>query len=163
MRYKIIIPLLLIASLLFCACGQKETQMQVHFYYCRKDIEYDQVNGAIGYELCSNPLDHSAYGKYFSNYLSGPKTKDLVSPFPAGTELISISVEQQTVHIVLNDSFAELTGIELSIACACISLTAKEMTGCANVEISTQNALLDNQRTIVINTNTLQLSDQIHP
>lgn len=163
MRYKNLVLLLLILNLFLCSCGQEKPPQQVRFYYCNKNIDYGFSSNTIGYEPCGDPLDHSAYDKYFSNYLSGPKTNALISPFPAGTTLVSFFVEQQTANIVLNDEFSILTGIELSLACACISLTVQDMTGCATVEISAQNALLDNQESIIINTNTIHLNDQIHP
>ena len=160
MRSKLSVLLVLCCLILSC-CGQKETQSQVHFYYCRNSVDYK--NGIISSEVRNEPVDHPEYKELFSAYLAGPHSKGLKSPYPSGTSLISVTVEDQTAHLVLNDKFAELTGIRLSVACTCLALTVKDVTGCATVEIRAQNALLDSQRTITVDTNAIALTDHVHP
>ena len=136
---------------------------QTTFYYCIKQADYSSENSAIGSESCSEPIHHLDYNKILENYFSGPNSSELLSPFPAGTKLVSFTLDQQTAHIVLSDHFAELSGVDLTVACACLSITVENMTNCATVTISAEKKLLDNQESITIDTKSLLLTDHVHP
>ena len=159
MKYKILISAFLIISLILCGCNLSNQQTTSKFYYCYAEIEYGLTDKIIHYEQRSKSPDPLDYELILSSYLEGPKSSDLKSPFPAGTALVSFSVDQQIASIVLNNVFSDLSGIELTLACACLSLTVEDISGCAQVQISAQNTLLDNKQIITINTNDLKLYD----
>ena len=165
MRCKSLLCILILMIVLCCVfgCSQKDNENQISFYYCNSKVDYTPDDSLIGFEFYNKSIDPFAYDKLLHTYLEGPQSKTLLSPFPNGTTLVSISIEQQTAYITLSDDFAKLTGIKLSIACACIGLTVKNITGCAKVVISAQNALLEQQQSITINTNEIQLTDNIRP
>lgn len=163
MKYKCMIVPILIICLLCCGCNKTQNQTQIIFYYCNNQMDYKANNSAIGSEICNEPIDHLDYDKLLTNYLSGPHSTNLISPFPSGTSLINFSLDQQSAHVVLSDTFATLTGVELTIACVCISKTVENMTNCATVTISAQNALLDNQESIIIDAQNIFLTDHVHP
>ena len=157
MKSKILLLFLLCTCILLVGCNP-QTGSNTNFYYLSQ-ASYDSPQGNIGHELCKDKADPLAYNELLNSYLSGPRSNDFTNPFPAETQLISITLEQETATIVLSDHVAELTGIDLTLACTCISLTVKDMTGCANVQIRAQNKLLDNHQFISINTNSIQISD----
>ena len=159
MKIKAYWILLLCAVIILCGCNT-QSNFGINFYY-PKQADYESTQENIGHEFLNIAPDPLAYTEILNNYLAGPKTKNLTNPFPGGTHLVSISLEQETATLILSDQIAELTGIDLTLACTCLSLTVKNMTGCAIVQIRAQNKLLDNQQSININTNTILLVDNV--
>ena len=159
MKLKSFLICLLCLLIFFSGCNSNPADKGINFYYCQTKIDYDAPQGAIGSEFRNEPIDPLAYNKLLTQYLSGPKSSGLVSPFPEGVYLVSFAIEQQNATIVLSDHIAELNGIDLSIACTCLSLTVKELTGCASVQIRAQNELLDSKQSVTINTNAILLSE----
>ena len=43
--------------------------------------------------------------------------------FPKGVELVKFSLEGGCAYITVSDFFSTLTGINLQLACACLTLT----------------------------------------
>ena len=162
MKFKIPVFILFICSLFLCGCHKEDTTTQAKFYYRNNQVNYKD-NGTIGSESYAGTLDPLAYNELINAYLSGPNSQDLSNPFPTGTTLVALTIEQDKASVTLTSNFADITGIDLTIACACLSLTVKEITGCGTAEISAQDALLDNQQSIIIDTNAIQLTDHLHP
>lgn len=161
MSHKSIIPLILAICLVLAGCTTETGRTTLNFYYCTEEFDFGPEDRAIESETRKEILDHLAYRDIIERYLDGPISSKLYNPFPNGTTLISITIEQQTTSIVLNNAFAQLTGINLTIACACLSLTVGEFTGCPKVQISAQNALLDNRQSITIDINELSFVDSV--
>ena len=151
--------ILITISIILCSCSNTAKNDSILFYYCSAQENYSTTGQAIQYEK-HNTTEPLAYSKLLSVYLDGPRSSNLTSPFPEGTKLVRCSLEQQIVQIVLNDQFSKLTGIELSIACACLCLTAENITGCAQVQISAENMTLDGKDSITLNANNLILLEQ---
>lgn len=56
--------------------------------------------------------------------LAGPKDPKLVSPFPAGTQLRAWEMEESGgIRLDMNESYGALSGIDLTIANYCLTLT----------------------------------------
>lgn len=159
MKVKFFLIFILCLSVLFSGCSSNPADKGINFYYCQNKIDYDAPQGTIGSEFRKEPIDPLAYNELLNQYLKGPKSSGLISPFPADIYLVSFALEQQTAIIVLSDHIAELNGVDLSIACTCLSLTVKDLTGCATVQIRAQNKLLDNKQSVTINTNAIFLSE----
>lgn len=156
---KSIIAHILIVCALLTACEMAHKSAAINFYYRAEQFSFEPEDSAVIAESRKEILDHLAYNKIIEKYLEGPMSTDLYDPFPDGTTLVSITVDQQTASIVLSNAFAQLTGIDLTVACACLSLTVGELTRCPKVQISAQNALLDNRQSITIDINDLDFAD----
>lgn len=154
-----IISIILIVCIVLFACSTTNNNAQLKFYYCTAQLKFGSGDSPVQSENRKEALDRLAYDRIIEQYLEGPISPDLNSPYPDGTSLISITVEQQTANVILNDAFAQLTGIDLTMACTCLSLTVGELTGCVKVQISAQNALLDNKQSITIDTNSISFVD----
>ena len=155
----IVLSLALCLFLFGCSSTIKETNLS--FYYCKSETSYGFNAATVTVETRKeriNPLD---YAQIITTYLNGPKTDYLRTPFPQGTELVSINVDQGVCNITLTVHLSELTGIELTVACACLAKTASGVTGCAKVQISAQGAMLDNHASITMDANELLLSDAL--
>ena len=155
MIHKRLLAAFIIILFMVSGCGTSARYTNIAFYYSYNEMSFGSDDQAIGYEERIIHADSLDYDVIMAEYLEGPQSADLKSPFPKDTEIISIIVDQQIAYIVMSDNFSDLTGIELTLACACISLTTEKITGCAQVQISTENTMLDNRKTITINTNEL--------
>ena len=69
--------------------------------------------------------------------LAGPsQDSELVSLIPPGTELASWSVAGRTAYVELSDVYAQLSGIDRTIADYCVTLTLSQLSGVDRVELS---------------------------
>lgn len=161
MKYKSPLIFLTLLCLLFSGCSNASNG-NTAFYYLNEQANYGIMGTAIDSERRAERTELSEINQILSQYLKGPRSSDLKNPFPDGTTLISATIDQGAVRVILSDELAALTGVDLSIACACMTLTVKSITGYAKVEIRSQNASLNGQDAIIMDANSLQLSDFTH-
>ena len=65
-----------------------------------------------------------------------PQDSELVSLIPGGTEAASWSVEGRTACVELSGEYAQLSGIDRTIADYCVTLTLCQLTGVDRVELT---------------------------
>ena len=65
-----------------------------------------------------------------------PQDSELVSPFPPGTGAARWAVENRTAHVELSEEYAQLSGIDRTIADYCVTLTLSQLSGVDRVELS---------------------------
>ena len=68
-----------------------------------------------------------------------PQDSELVSLIPAGTELVSWSVEARTARVELSGEYALLSGIDRTIADYCVTLTLSQLSGVDRVQLYAGN------------------------
>ena len=150
----------LLFSLLLPGCARKKTvQNPVRFYYRTEDVAYFDSTGVIDSEERDAGARRNDYAYLLNEYLRGPENQKLAPTFPDGSAVQDLKLEGDTATVVLNEEFAQLTGIDLSLACACLTLTVCEMTGAERVEISAGSALLDGSPVITVERSQLVLED----
>ena len=162
---KRIICLALLFSLCLSlpACHQQEEKIQVpvNFYYPRTDTNFGTADSLI------SPI--TAEGRNFTDdpigllnfYLQGQTGDNRRSPFPADTQILSMEQINGIVRITLSSHFATLTGLELTIACACLTLTVLDLTGGNSLRISVPGTTLNGAEYIRMDRNCLNLLDVI--
>ena len=162
---KRLICLLLSLSLFLClaACAsQVDTPKQpVQFYYPRHtdQFQYGDPQGAITYELREAAGYTDRYTYLLNLYLRGPVTPELRDPFPSGISVISLNTAANSAELVLTDAFAQLSGMELTVACACLTLTIHSLTGIESLTVSTQGQQLGSEGKIVMNLSDILFMD----
>lgn len=151
--------ILVFALVLLAGCRQEEPKPQgIPFYYCAAQPAYSIGDTVITAEYRSIvPTD--SLQQVLEIYLMGPRSEGLVSPFPEGLQILSVNQEDKTVQLVVSLELAALTGLDLTMACGCLSLTCLALTDAEQVQISPIYGLLDGQRTITMDKNTLLLLD----
>jgi hypothetical protein len=97
--------------------------------------------------------------KLIDLYLRGPVDSRFVTPFPKDTILISSHRVYDILYLRLSNRISRLSGIDLFIACACLTLTAAEITGAKEVVISSESGDMDGMQQITMNANSIHLSD----
>lgn len=160
---KQIISLLLLFSLILslfgCTGETPKISDPVSFYYCRKELTYGTADSVI-LAVTAEAAGHREDPRYLINqYLAGPEDDALAPTFPAGVTLQSLTVADDTVDLLLSSAFAGLSGMELTIACACLTLTVIELTGAQTVRIRAAASLLDGSDEIVMDESCLLLLD----
>lgn len=155
--------LLCCACLLLCiGCGKNsaDSETGTAFFYPQAQLSYQPGSAAIGSELRSLE-NHGTWAQVLNIYFAGPQSEHLSSPFPAGLETRKTTIENGTLYITVSAHLAQLTGLELTMACSCLTLTCLELTGADTVVISAEDSLLDGQKTITMDKNTLLLLDSV--
>lgn len=150
------ICLILSAVLLFglCACSQDRDNFQqpVIFYYTHPEelISFNSEEGVVSSEMREGKNYTNDLQGLLDLYLCGPVSDELRSPFPAGVNVQTMVPEGNTLQITLSPEFAKLTGLDLTIACACLSMTVLELTEYEAVRIDAADALLDESNSITM-------------
>ena len=65
-----------------------------------------------------------------------PQDSELVSLIPTGTEAVRWAVEARTAYVELSAAYAQLSGIDRTIADYCVTLTLSQISGVDRVELS---------------------------
>lgn len=153
----------LLASILIamlCACNSaQQIEVPVNYYYRTRQVQYNSDTGVISAEIREAKGSKENYHHLIEQYLNGPKSNHYISPFPAGTTLEELNVDNNRVQIVLSPHMALLSGSELMIACICLARTLLEMTGVKYVQISAENSLLNNEQSITLSSDSFVLID----
>ena len=150
---------LIIATLFLTACSNQQSQpIGTPFYYCAVQADYSSGSTAILEEYRQDVPSDSLIAA-LELYVNGPQSPDLASPFPDGMQVISATQEGDTVYLTVSMELTTLTGLDLTMACGCLTMTSLALTDAQQVQISPIYGLLDGQHTITMNKNTLLLHD----
>ena len=160
------ICLLLLTTLLFSLFGcnrnnQNDTPNAVNFYYKTSNVVYHDESGFIDAEKRSIQQAELELAAILNLYLNGPESTAFVSPFPQNTVVRNITHKNGIISITLSNEFSMLHSFELSVACACLTLTVQQFVDTNLVQISADGADLDGNRYITMNTDSLVLYDYL--
>lgn len=70
--------------------------------------------------------------------LAGPEDGSMDSPLPAGVELLGLEIRDQTACVDLSGGLRELSGVELTLADYCLTLSLTELDGIRAVTVTAQ-------------------------
>lgn len=160
----IILCLLLLLSMTACGHKKEEFTDPVHYYYLRVQSQDNIHHGSDDSVMLPEVREGHGLledtGRLLENYLAGPVSETCRSPFPAGTVLVGWEMDGTTLCVTLSDQAAELTGIDLTLACACLARTFMELTGAGAVRIRAESLELDGKVSITMNQSILVLLDE---
>ena len=139
------------------ACDSGKLMAPGNFYYRRTETDYLSTDGIIAPEQRETAGTDTQ--QLLELYFQGPESPELEAPFPRETQVVDWSLEDQILRITLNEAFAQLSGIELTVACGCIARTFLELTDASAVQISAADALLGPEGSITMTGESLQLAD----
>ena len=77
--------------------------------------------------------------------LSQPETTGLASPAPSGTRLLSCQQEEGQLRLDLSEQYGGLSGVELTVANACLTLTLCQLEGVEEVYVTVEGEPLPYQ------------------
>lgn len=70
--------------------------------------------------------------------LDGPSEEGLVSPFPQGVEIRGLNREEGVLHLDLSEQYDGLSGVSLTLANACLTLTLCQIEGVEGITITVE-------------------------
>lgn len=147
-----------------CSSRQEDIINPVSFYYLQVQPAGQIFHGSAESVIAPEIREGHGFSDHLSmlleQYLTGPVEENLQSPFPAGTTLIEWDADDDVLSITLSDQLAELTGVDLTLACACLSKTCFAYDDYSTVSIQAQNLLLDGKASITMEVNTLLMLDE---
>ena len=158
MKRSLSLCLILLSFLLIGCENEEEFEKPVSFFYLNAEIQYGTDNGVISAEIReSNNLSTE---EIVSLYLAGPQSQSYRSPFPDGTALVSMQISADTIYITLNDRYADLSGLSLSLANTSIAQTLLELTTAEKIILTCESKPLGGSSRIEIMQEDLLLVDE---
>lgn len=136
---KGIILLLVVAQLLsLIGCGKQQGNaadgISVQFYYEVQNTQQLDVESVVAAE--SRTVDAYTLQELLDQYLAGPESEELCSPFPAGTRVLDIVSDENGLTLKMSGEFFTLMGVEMSVAGCCIAKTVCEYASVPSVMLT---------------------------
>lgn len=147
----LIMALLILITFVGCNSLQSKTDNNVTFYYRNVDIKHGAADGVIGSETRHAGEYRNDFEHLITIYLKGPRENDHTSPFPAGIYLKQFTLGSDRAYITLSSHMSLLSGLDLVIACACLTNTVLELTGVSSIEITAEDGTLDGNPYLIFN------------
>lgn len=126
---------LLLALASGCAGAGPEEEQGLKLWF-PTDPNQEQLSAAL--DSCLYQGESQSIPSLLSALLTGPPAEEtgLIPVIPAGTRVLSWSVEDRVVNVDLSAAYAELVGIDLTLADYCITLTLAQLPGVDGVRIT---------------------------
>lgn len=154
-----LMPLLAVLCLCSCRQDKPEAQKPVNFYYTVNTEDFGEYRSVFQPEKRESLGYEQDWLGLLQQYLAGPADITLANPFPAHLVLEAIEVSGDICIITVSNEMAALSELDLTIACACLTLTATELTDTQKltVDISALNG--EAHRSITMSRAALLLQD----
>lgn len=150
------LAVLLLLTLPGCRKTQ-EMETPVDFYYVRREPKIGSEDSVVTSELRESAGLTAM--ELMNIYLQGPKSAELANVFPTGTKVLELAVEENTLFITLSAPAAELSGIELTLATACLGKTCMAYFQISSLEICVEDGLLGGSEVIAWNADSMVYYD----
>ncbi len=131
---RLLLAGLLLALAFGCASARQEDEgLKLWFPV---DPELDKVSAALG--TCPYQGEERSIPGLLSALLAGPGPDgaELVPLAPAGTRVLSWSLEDRVVSVELSAAYAELVGVDLTLADYCVTLTLAQLDSVDGVRVT---------------------------
>lgn len=148
MTKRILSFFLLTAFLLsLCGCGEKQSDFinPIDFYFLDAEEQSGTQTGALAHETVDLLSKDVEIQQILNRYLKGPTEECLKSPFPAELKAEVARLQDGELYIQLSSEFDTLSGISLTLATACLTMTLTQISGVDSVKLETGSGVLSQQ------------------
>lgn len=129
----------LLLGLSGCAQTSREGAAEEYkVYFSALEDRYAAM--AVGYETWEQPEDTQPVSGLLRALFQGPTTQNLTSPFPDGVRLLSWELKEGCLHLDLSEQYGSLTGVDLTIADACLTLTLCQVADVDSVYVTVEGS-----------------------
>ena len=152
-RWKLLLAaaLLLLALVASGAPEDREEQGEEHLLYFL--APESRARGSDRIRGCPQRLDvpegaplADTARAVVERLLAGPEEANgLLSPLPAGVELLDLEIRDQRAYVDLSSGVTRLSGVALTMADYCLTLSLTELDGVSSVSITAQGRRLGQQ------------------
>ena len=157
---KIISCILILAlSASLTACGTEELQSPGLFYYYRSEPAFSGSDGVVAPEQVELQGIEGDLTALIARYCQGPQSRELENPLPRGCAAPKYTLEENTLKLHFSEEFAALTGVELTVAAACLARTFLPLTGAEKLILTAEGALLGGETAMTLSLSDLGLRD----
>lgn len=143
-KLAVLFLLLLGAAVLFFG-GQTESDGDYALYFLA-DPEYARGNDAVEAEYCdlTLPEDTAAAARMvLERYWAGPQRSGLKTPLPVGLQLQAVEFSGGRLKIDVSSPYRTLSGIELTLADSCLTMTLAQLDGVYAVTVTVNGRPLE--------------------
>lgn len=126
---------ILLCAMLLSGCMSHAFEDSASFYYRRKEFQHHAASPVIAAEQREVTGHRQDLEYLLKLYLMGPLDEHLSSPLPAGVRLLSVTAEGSNLIVELTDTGRSLNDAAFSLACACITMTCRELTNATTVTV----------------------------
>ena len=138
-----------------CAGGAQDEEESGYALYFLSDLDSSGGGDAIAASserfVPDETMDtEDCVRALMERLLAGPDEASLRSPIPDGTTLHALSVSGRRAEIDLSAQYARLSGIDLSLADYCITLTLSQLANVNAVRITADGSELPYRKTQVL-------------
>ena len=136
--------LMLMLMLSGCAISGSKIKDPITFHYLHvqsDDQAYDAyfAEGIMGTETREAAGRRDDLNYLLTVYFRGPLDPELASPFPMGCRILEILQQDGLLTLQLNPILAEMSDMEITVACACLAQTCMDLTDADAVQIESRN------------------------
>ena len=157
MKKKILITVLLVlTTMMLAGCAQETSKEESGYqlYYATR-TETARGGDAIGeFPIKLSDMEQadtqSLAQRLLEALLLPPEDPLLISPFPSGTQLQEVTVSGRRACVNFNAPYARLSGVDLSLADYCVTLTLTQLEGINAVTITANGRELPYRKTQIM-------------
>lgn len=153
MKRMIAIVLLLCLCFSGCAVLGERIKEPVTVYYLQKEFDYGDLGSVMAPEIRETYGERRDLSYLMALYLVGPTSEEHRMPIPSGTKITSTVQENGNIVLELSDAAQSMSESELTLACACLSMTCFDFTQSQKVTVQI------GERSISMTRSSLLLSD----
>lgn len=140
-----------------CSLGRSQEDPEEALYPVYYSAMEDERAGAA-VDCVQRAVTGELVPGLMSALLAGPEEPGLSSPIPAGVRLLSWSLEDGQLHLDLSEPYGGLTGMDLTLADSCITLTFCALEQVEAVYITVEGREIPYRRTQVLTAQDIFLS-----
>lgn len=156
---SLLLVIVVLLTLAGCAQTTPAPERPVNFYYPANETIYDGKTPVIQAETREGSGYEEDIAGLLTVYLRGPVSEELRSPFPRWVKVTHFAASANIATLELSSEFSLLSGIDLTIACACIANTLFDLTDVHRVQIYAADSQLDSQTAIVLDRDDIYFAD----
>ncbi len=139
LRFRSCLALLLAAALTACAASRSPENASVQLYYQQAETSYASPDGVLAAAYMALPEDVT-YSEFLNLYFSQPVEPSLRSPFPKGLRCDWTYLEGGVLTVYLSEEYDALSGLDRSLAAACLTLTLTQFRSVHGVCLETEKS-----------------------
>ena len=130
----LLLALVLLLGLGACARAEQKPDGYQLYFPCSRNSSYGSALAEEAWKGEGTPTEQAL----LEGLLAGPTQEGLISPFPKGVTLQSVSWDEEIpglLHVVFSEQYGGLTDINQTLADACVVLTLAQKPEVEQVEI----------------------------
>lgn len=157
----ILLTILLSVGSLGCQKDDVQLQKPAKFYYRNEEVNYGTEDGLIAYELQETSHIGADLYQLILQYQKGPVSESLVNPLSQDINITAVENYGGVITVSTDTSFHQLSGIDRSVACACISMTLLDYTEAKYIKFYIVDDFLGEKESLIFSRKDMQLLDNL--